>query len=56
MTVAVAADGYRLWCEVTGDGPAVIFPVRFRAESAALGAALASCRLIVRISPGGSSA
>src|SRR5579875_1524996 len=51
MTVAVAADGSRLWYEATGDGPAIIFPVRFRAETAALGAALAPGRRIVRYKP-----
>lgn len=53
MPIATAADGYRLWYDATGDvdGPAVVFPARFRAEFAALGAALAGRYRIVRYKP-----
>jgi pimeloyl-ACP methyl ester carboxylesterase len=51
MPVAVAADGYKLWFDVAGDGPTVVFPVRFRAEFAALGAALADQYRVVRYKP-----
>jgi hypothetical protein len=34
MAIAIAADGYKLWYEVVGDGPAIVFPARFRAEFA----------------------
>ncbi|HEX6345262.1 hypothetical protein [Umezawaea sp.] len=52
MATAVTSDGYRLWYEATGDGPAVVFPARFRAEQAALGDALAADgRRVVRYKP-----
>ncbi|HWO63118.1 MAG TPA: hypothetical protein VNO31_24105 [Umezawaea sp.] len=51
MSITVTDDGYRLWYEASGEGPAVIFPARFRAEQAALGAALADGRRIVRYKP-----
>ena len=51
MPVAFAPDGYRLWYEAAGDGPAIVFPVRFRAETAALGGALAAHHRIVRYKP-----
>lgn len=51
MASAVGADGFRLWYEVTGDGPAIIFPCRVRAEHAKLGAALADRHRIVRYKP-----
>lgn len=51
MATAVADDGYRLWYEATGSGPAIIFPARFRAEQAALGAALAGGHRVVRYKP-----
>ncbi|HLI35936.1 MAG TPA: hypothetical protein VKV80_01155 [Streptosporangiaceae bacterium] len=51
MTTAVASDGYKLWYDAAGDGPAIVFPARFRAEHAALGAALADCHRIVRYKP-----
>lgn len=51
MSIVVAADGYRLWYEVVGDGPAIVMPARFRTEFAALGAALAGGHRIVRYKP-----
>lgn len=52
MAIAGAGDGYRLWYEVVGgDGPAVVFPCRFRGEHAALGNALADGRRVVRYKP-----
>ncbi|RAJ62468.1 hypothetical protein K378_03819 [Streptomyces sp. Amel2xB2] len=53
MPVAVAADGYKLWYDAVGreDTPALVFPARFRAEFAALGAALADRYRVVRYKP-----
>lgn len=51
MAIVVTADGYRLWYEVAGDGPAIVFPARFRAEFAALAAALAGSYRVVRYKP-----
>ncbi|MGH3377673.1 MAG: alpha/beta fold hydrolase [Actinoallomurus sp.] len=51
MAIAIAGDGYRLWYEAMGDGPVILFPARFRAEFAALGAALADRYRIVRYKP-----
>lgn len=51
MGIAVADDGFKLWYEVSGDGPAVIFPCRFRAEHGALATALAHGRRVVRYKP-----
>lgn len=51
MPVASATDGYRLWYDVAGSGPAIIFPARFRAEFAALGTALADRYQVVRYKP-----
>lgn len=51
MPVAAATDGYKLWYEVVGNGPAVVFPARFRAEFAALGASLADRYRVVRYKP-----
>lgn len=51
MPVAVASDGYKLWYDVAGDGPAIVFPARFRAEFALLGAALADRYRVVRYKP-----
>ncbi|WP_396447457.1 alpha/beta fold hydrolase, partial [Actinomadura sp.] len=41
MATTVTGDGYTLWYEVKGDGPAVVFPSRMRAEHGALAGALA---------------
>lgn len=51
MPIAVADDGYKLWYDVAGEGPAIIFPARFRAEQAALGASLAGQHRVVRYKP-----
>lgn len=51
MAIAIAGDGYRLWYEVVGDGPAIVFPARLRAEFAALSAALADQYRVVRFKP-----
>ncbi|MBB4930630.1 pimeloyl-ACP methyl ester carboxylesterase [Lipingzhangella halophila] len=53
MPVAVAADGYKLWYDVAGgeNVPTIVFPARFRAEFAALGAALADRYRIIRYKP-----
>ena len=51
MAIAVTEDGYRLWYEAAGSGPAIVFPARFRAEQGALGAALAAGHRVVRYKP-----
>lgn len=51
MPIAAANDGYTLWYEVEGDGPAIVFPCRFRAEHANLGTALAEGHRVVRYKP-----
>ncbi|GAB2866523.1 hypothetical protein GCM10027176_80310 [Actinoallomurus bryophytorum] len=51
MAIAVAGDGYRLWYDAVGDGPAIVLPARSRAEFAALGAALADQYRVVRYKP-----
>jgi pimeloyl-ACP methyl ester carboxylesterase len=51
MPVIVADDGYKLWYEVAGEGPALVFPARLRVEFAALGAALAERYRVVRFKP-----
>ena len=51
MPIAAAADGYKLWYEVVGNGPALVFPARFRVEFAALGASLADRYRVVRYKP-----
>ncbi len=51
MSIAAATDGYKLWYDVTGDGPAIIMPARYRAEFAALGAALSDQHRIIRYKP-----
>jgi len=51
MSIASAADGYKLWYEAVGDGPALVFPARLRSEFAALGAALADRYRVVRYKP-----
>ncbi|MEH1017868.1 hypothetical protein V6U90_33005 [Micromonospora sp. CPCC 206060] len=51
MPVATTTDGYRLWYEAVGDGPAIVFPARLRVEFAALAAALADRYRVVRYKP-----
>lgn len=51
MATTVTNDGFRLWYEVAGEGPAIIFPAQFRAECAALAAALAEGHRVVRYKP-----
>lgn len=51
MSIAIADDGYRLWYDAIGEGPAIIMPARYRTEFAALGTALADRRRIVRYKP-----
>lgn len=51
MAIVVRDDGYRLWYEAVGEGPAVIFPARHRKEFATLGAALADRCRVVRYMP-----
>ncbi|HEY1915059.1 MAG TPA: hypothetical protein VGH27_05715 [Streptosporangiaceae bacterium] len=51
MTTTAGTDGYRLWYDAVGEGTAIIFPVRFRAETQALGSALANGHRIVRYKP-----
>jgi hypothetical protein len=51
VAIARADDGFRLWYEASGDGPAIIFPARFRAEQATLGAALAGNHRVIRYKP-----
>lgn len=52
MAITVTDDGFKLWYEVMGDGPAIVFPARFRAEQATLAAALAGAgRRVVRYKP-----
>ena len=41
MPIVRAEDGYPLWFEALGNGPALVFPARLRTEFAALGAARA---------------
>jgi hypothetical protein len=42
VAITVTDDGFKLWYEVEGDGPAIVFPSRLRAEHGALAAALAA--------------
>lgn len=42
MATTVTDDGFTLWYEVKGDGPAIVFPSRMRAEHGALASALAA--------------
>ncbi|MEV7006138.1 hypothetical protein [Streptosporangium sp. NPDC051022] len=52
MAITVTNDGYRLWYEAIGEGPAVVFPSRMRNEHSTLGAALAaSGHRVVRYKP-----
>ncbi|PRY40341.1 alpha/beta fold hydrolase [Umezawaea tangerina] len=51
MAIAVTDDGYRLWYEAEGTGPAIVFPARFRIEQAALAKALAHNHRVVRYKP-----
>ncbi|HEY7430998.1 MAG TPA: hypothetical protein VH641_09720 [Streptosporangiaceae bacterium] len=51
MAIAQADDGFRLWYEAAGDGPAIVFPARFRAEQATLAAALADGHRVIRYKP-----
>ncbi len=51
MPIVTAHDGYKLWYEVVGEGPGVVMPARFRAEFAALGAALSDGHRVVRYKP-----
>ncbi|MEV0568826.1 hypothetical protein [Dactylosporangium sp. NPDC050588] len=51
MPIAAAHDGYKLWYDVAGDGPAIIMPARLRNEFAALGAALSDQHRVVRYKP-----
>ncbi len=51
MAIAHADDGFQLWYEAAGDGPAIVFPARFRAEQATLAAALAGGHRVIRYKP-----
>ncbi|MEV0407610.1 hypothetical protein [Actinoallomurus sp. NPDC050550] len=52
MAVTVTRDGFTLWYEVKGDGPAVIFPSRMRSEHVTLADALATSGYrVVRYKP-----
>ncbi|WP_067173452.1 alpha/beta fold hydrolase [Microtetraspora niveoalba] len=52
MAITATSDGFKLWYEATGDGPAIIFPSRMRIEHSAVGAALtASGYRVVRYKP-----
>ncbi|MGW3954036.1 alpha/beta fold hydrolase [Streptomyces sp. NPDC004752] len=51
MPIVVADDGYKLWYEVVGDGPALVFPARSRGEFGSLAAALAGQYRVVRYMP-----
>ncbi len=51
MSITSAVDGYKLWYDVVGDGPALVFPARLRTEFAALAAALADRHRVVRYKP-----
>ncbi|GAB3447832.1 hypothetical protein GCM10027570_20740 [Streptomonospora sediminis] len=51
MPIATTDDGYRLWYDAAGSGPALVFPARFRGEFAALAGALADRYRVVRYKP-----
>src|SRR4051812_1543778 len=51
MPIVRAEDGYPLWYEALGNGPALVFPARLRTEFAALGAALSAHHRVVRYKP-----
>jgi pimeloyl-ACP methyl ester carboxylesterase len=42
MATTVTSDGFTLWYEATGEGPAIVFPCRMRDEHSRIGAALAA--------------
>jgi pimeloyl-ACP methyl ester carboxylesterase len=42
VATTVTQDGFTLWYEVKGDGPAIVFPSRMRNEHSALASALAA--------------
>jgi hypothetical protein len=51
MAEATARDGFRLWFESIGDGPALIIPSRTRAEYRDLAVALSETYRVVRYTP-----
>jgi pimeloyl-ACP methyl ester carboxylesterase len=52
VATTVTGDGYTLWYEAAGEGPAIIFPSRMRAEHSTVGAALvASGYRVIRYKP-----
>jgi hypothetical protein len=51
MAEATASDGFRLWFDVVGDGPALIFPSRTRPEYRDLAVALSTTYRVVRYKP-----
>ena len=53
MALIETSDGYTLWYEAAGpaDAAGIVFPVRYRAEFATLGAALAETYRVVRYKP-----
>ncbi|MBA8826341.1 hypothetical protein FHX42_003717 [Saccharopolyspora lacisalsi] len=51
MPITTADDGFKLWHETTGDGPALVFPARLRGEFATLAAALSDRYRVVRYKP-----
>jgi hypothetical protein len=51
VPIVAAHDGYKLWYDVVGDGPAIIMPARFRAEFAALATAFSDQHRVLRYKP-----
>jgi hypothetical protein len=51
VPIARVQDGYRLWYEAVGDGPAIVLPARYRSEFAALATALSERYRVVRYQP-----
>jgi hypothetical protein len=51
VTEVLTSDGFRLWFEAAGDGPALIFPSRTRDEHRDLARALAGSGRVVRYIP-----